>query len=128
MQQIEFLIQNHNINYFWVGGYGEFDRMASRAIRELKKSYPHICLQLVLAYLPQKNKSELTYLYQLYDDLVYPEGLEIIPQRFAIVKRNQYMIANSDIIITYVNNESGGAYQALQHAQKMKKNVINLTQ
>ncbi|MBE6454322.1 MAG: DUF1273 domain-containing protein [Alphaproteobacteria bacterium] len=127
-QQAETLIKTAGVNHFWVGGYGNFDMMAACSIRELKRTYPHIHLYLILAYLPQQSKSELNYLYNLYDDLIYPEGMELFPQRLSILKRNAWMAENCDYAICYVCAAHGGAYQAMYIAKQKQKNVINLIQ
>lgn len=61
----------------------------------------------------------------LYDDSVYPP-LENTPLRFAIVKRNQWMIDNSQLIVAYVKYSWGGATKAVTYAKKKNKQIINL--
>ena len=52
--------------------------------------------------------------------------LEFVPKRFAIVKRNEWMMTNADIVIAYVNRNYGGAYKSLQAAKRKKKKIINI--
>ena len=85
---------------FWVGGYGAFDSYAAICVRRLKKEYPQISLDLILAYLPTGKNS----LADAYDSTIYPEGLELVPQRFAISKRNRWIVDNCDMIIAYVRS------------------------
>ena len=61
----------------------------------------------------------------IYDSIVYPP-LEKVPFRFAISKRNEWMVDNADIIIGYVKNQYGGAYKILEYAKRQRKNIINL--
>ena len=61
----------------------------------------------------------------LYDSTVYPP-LENIPQKFAISKRNEWMINQADLIIAYVSHTYGGAYRSLEYARRKKKSIINL--
>ena len=91
---------------FWVGGYGAFDSYAAGCVRRLKKEYPQISLDLILAYLPIGKHA----LADAYDSTIYPEGLELVPQRFAISKRNRWIVDNCDMIIAYVRSTYGGAY------------------
>ena len=44
----------------------------------------------------------------------------------AILLRNRYMVDRADLVVVYVERTTGGAYQALQYAQKQGKTVINL--
>ena len=36
------------------------------------------------------------------------------------------MIDRADLVVVYVKNESGGAYQALKYAEKNEKRIINI--
>ena len=115
------LIANKNVNVFYVGNNGNFDTMVRHQLEDLSHIYP-VTYSVVLAYLPtEKNK---------YDDLsntIYPEGLETVPKRFAISWRNKWMIQQSDVVVTYVTHNFGGAAQFKEMAQKLRKAVINLS-
>jgi len=104
---------------FLFGGYGNFDILCAKVVKNLKNKYPYIKLTLVIAYLNRK------YNLDFYDETVYPP-IENTPLRFAILKRNQWMVQNSQILIAYVQNDWGGAAKTLQYAKKNKKKIINL--
>lgn len=106
---------------FWCGGYGAFDLCAAGTVHRLKTEVPNLQLVGVLAYLPQHRHPS-----ELYDFTIYPEGLETIPQRFAISKRNQWMVQNCDWIIACVDHRYGGAYTAYRQALKEHKVLVNL--
>ena len=114
------LIENKNITVFYVGNNGNFDTMVRHQLEDLSHIYP-ITYSVVLAYLPtEKNK---------YDDLtntIYPEGLETVPKRFAISWRNKWMIQQSDIVVTYVTHNFGGAAQFKELAENKRKFLVNL--
>ena len=61
----------------------------------------------------------------LYDSTIYPP-IENTPMRYAISKRNEWMILNSDIVVAYVKRSYGGAYKTLQFAYRNQKKIINL--
>ena len=109
---------------FWVGGYGAFDSYAAGCVRRLKKEYPQISLDLILAYLSIGKHA----LADAYDSTIYPEGLELVPQRFAISKRNRWIVDNYDMIIAYVRSTYGGAYTALRSAKRKGIHVVNLAE
>ena len=115
------LIENHNANNFLIGNQGCFDSMALRCLDNLKLDYPHINYSVVLAYLPETKPS-----YSC--DTIYPEGLELVPYRYAIDRRNHWMIDNSDCVITYVCRSFGGAYKFKNIAIKHNKTVIELSE
>lgn len=114
-------IEDYGVKTFWCGGYGEFDSMAARAAHDLKTEYPDIEVILVRAYMP-KNGEKLS---DIYDDSIYPESLETVPYRFAISRRNRWMVKNCDMAITYVNHTYGGAYQVYRTIGEGKK-VYNI--
>ena len=103
---------------FYVGHQGHFDSIVLNCLTQLKKKYPHISFSVVLAYLPtQKN----TYEYS-----IYPEGIELGPPRFAIERRNKWMIEKSSHCICYINNKWGGAYKFSKKAKLKGLEIINL--
>ena len=115
------LIENKNVTVFYVGDNGNFDTMVRHQLEDLSHIYP-ITYSIVLAYLPtEKNK---------YDDLshtLYPEGLETVPKRFAISWRNKWMIQQSEIVVTYVIHNFGGAAQFKEMAVRQNKNVVEVS-
>ena len=54
------------------------------------------------------------------DASIYPEGLEDVPKRFAVSRRNMWMARNCDMAITYIEHDWGGAYQAYRAIGKEK--------
>ena len=114
------LIENKNVNVFYVGNNGNFDTMVRHQLEDLSQTYP-ITYSIVLAYLPtEKNK------YDNLTNTIYPEGLETVPKRFAISWRNKWMIQQSSIVVTYVTHSFGGAAQFKEMAARMGKTVFNI--
>lgn len=111
------------VHSFWCGGYGNFDACCARVVHGLKKEYPEIELIYILPYLSGHHINGI----EMYDGTIYPEGLESVPPRFAIARRNQWMIKNSDVIVAWVDHTWGGAYTACLGAAKQGKKIINLT-
>lgn len=102
---------------FYLGGYGDFDRLSAAAVWRQKDSYPHIESVLVLPYL--NRKVDETH----YDRTTYPP-LEEVPQRLAIVKRNEWMVNESDIVVSGVIHDSGGAARTRGFARRKKKVIL----
>ncbi|MBQ3132677.1 MAG: hypothetical protein IJC17_00165 [Clostridia bacterium] len=86
------------------------------ALKQAKAVYPQIRYAVVLAYLPTETPE--------YEETVYP--LEGVPARFAIDRRNRWMIEQSDIVVTYVNRGFGGAAKFKEIAKKKEKTIIEL--
>ena len=102
---------------FYLGGYGAFDGLAAAAVKKQKKTYPHIELILVLAYLDRDIDTSY------YDDSTYPP-LERVPRRYAILRRNEWMVSASDVVVSGVTHSWGGAARTLEFAQRKKKVVL----
>lgn len=116
------LIEKEGASRFFVGNQGAFDHMATGILRQLKREYSHICFTIVLAYLPTKQKTS----YVADCDTLFPEELETSPPRFAIDKRNHWLINRADTVITYVVRSGGNAARFKKLAEKRGKRVINL--
>lgn len=106
---------------FYVGNQGGFDGMVHTCLKQLQKQYPHIHYAIVLAYLPTEKRAG-----EDYADTLYPEGLELGPPRFAIERRNKWMLEQADCCICYVNRTWGGAYKFTKQAKSRGLTVINL--
>lgn len=102
---------------FLCGGYGRFDYLSATVLRDLKQQHPTIRLILVLPYL---NSTILT---DGYDETIYPP-LESVPKKFAISRRNEWMVLESDIIVAYILRDFGGAAKTLQYARRKKKKIV----
>ena len=116
------LVENYGVNTFYNGGKGQFDLFCANCVKELKKDYPFLKSYLILAYIPGKKNQMDTDFYKKFDDTLYPE-IEKIPPKFAIIKRNEWMVDKSDFLIAYVEHNWGGAYRTLEYAKRKKKNV-----
>jgi len=123
-KEIERHIFEKSADTFYIGGYGGFDNMASGILKEMKEKYPHISISLILAYIPTGPDLKIRTHY----DTLYPEGLEIVPQKYAITHRNRWIVENSDYVIAYVKSSYGGAYTALKYARQKKKCFVNLAE
>ena len=121
-KEIERLICNHGVDTFYVGTQGSFDRMAYAALVELRQRYRYIKVYRVLAYMPKL--SDIAQDRSVLDDTILPEGIENAHPRYAIIKRNNWMIHRSDYMIAYVTHTFGGAYQAVERAKKKGKTII----
>ena len=109
---------------FYLGGYGDFDSLCLRTLRELKTDFPNIELLFITPYL-DKNYSKLELAKYYYDDVIFPP-IENVPRKFAILKRNEWMVDSADLVISYVKYSWGGAVKTVEYAKRKKKQIINL--
>lgn len=101
---------------FYVGYHGAFDRLATTALKAVKRRHSEITLMLLLAYHPAEQPIELP---QGFDGTFYPP-IEKTPRKFAITKANKYMIQNVESIICYVCHV-GNTRQLLNSALHQEK-------
>lgn len=115
---LENLIVNEGASDFYVGNNGEFDRIVRSTLEKLQKIYPHINYTVVLAYMPTGMECEDSH-------TLFPEQVAGALRRFAIDKRNRWMLERASVVVTYVICP-GGASKYMELARKKGKRVINL--
>lgn len=116
------LIRKKEYVEFYVGRNGDFDVLTASAVKRVQKKLGNCNSSLILV-LPYSVKDE-EYYKTYFDEIFYP----IDPQthhKAAIIKRNEWMIEQSDLVIAFVEKQNGGAYQAMRYAEKADKKVIN---
>ena len=104
---------------FYVGNNGNFDYMAQSVLSELESEY-NIKFDIVLSYIDE------VALIGNQAFTVYPEELASTPKRYAISKRNDYLLKKSSILIAYTDNTYSNSYKFTQKALKKGYTVINL--
>ncbi|MGM9935816.1 MAG: SLOG family protein [Candidatus Ornithomonoglobus sp.] len=115
---VEMLI-NQGAEEFLLGGYGAFDLLAAHTVKGLKEKYPHIKSVLAVPYINRDFNTDL------YDGSEYPP-IENVPKRFAILKRNEWMVNRADAVVAYIAHGWGGAAKSLEYAASKNKYIINL--
>ena len=117
-EAIERLITEDRVAYFYVGGYGGFDRIATTAVKKAKQSHPEILLMLVLPYHPEERHVSVL---EGFDGTYYPEGLESVPRRFAIIRANRILIDESDWLVCYVRHGASNSRKLLEYAERRRR-------
>lgn len=113
-REIERHITELGVTEFIVGHYGNFDRMAARALVEAKQAHPEISLWLLLPYHPAEQKVEVP---EGFNGSFYPEGMEKVPRRLAILKANHYVVDYVDYLIAYVNHCASNTQKMIKYAR-----------
>lgn len=113
----------------YLGGRGDFDEICASACRKLKRKHPFIELVYVTPYLNLSEQAKIKEMMRwgLYNSSIYPLNGKT-PPRFAILKRNEWMMINADIVIAYVKRNYGGAHTALSVAKRKGKRIINIAE
>ena len=122
--EINRLIVEESVRYFYVGGYGGFDRIAAIAVKHAKQKYPDITLMLVLPYHPADRPIDTP---NGFDGTYYPDGLESTPRRYAIVRTNKIMVDTCDWLVCYVCHGASNSRNLLEYAERrVNKGLIKI--
>lgn len=106
------------VKEFIIGQYGAFDIMARKAVCEIKSIYGGITSTVLLPYYDYDSSMLLP---EGVDGSFYPEGLERVPKRYAIVRANQYALHHSGYAIFYAIHPGGNATKLFEEAKRMEK-------
>ena len=125
---IRSLLSEQEYVEFLVGRNGEFDQLASSAIRRAKRAFrddnsAHV---LVLPYSVAEYRNNEDSFRDYYDEIEICQNSAEAHYKSAIQIRNRQMIDRSDLIVCCIEHNSGGAYQTIQYARNQKKEIINL--
>lgn len=121
------LVERHvlecGVTEFIVGHYGNFDRLAAKAVMEVRKQYPQIALLLLIPYHPAERPMKTL---EGYNGTFYPPDQERVPRKLAIVRANRYMIDHVDYLIAYAWHPGSNARALLEYAQKREEKKLIL--
>ncbi|MBQ6481677.1 MAG: hypothetical protein IJI45_11210 [Anaerolineaceae bacterium] len=122
------LIREHEYVEFLVGRDGDFDQIVSSEVRRAKEEVfsANSSLVWVLPYEKAEYKQNQVSFDAYYDEVeVCPESESEYPKA-AIQIRNRSMVDRSDLVVFFVSRHSGGAYQTMQYALRVGKQIQNL--
>lgn len=120
IEAVTVLLEEYGVTDFYVGNQGRFDSLVLSVLKELLINYSQIRYTVVLAYLTDSNGVIAEA------NTLYPEGLESVPKRFCISRRNDWLIEHSRYVICYVVRITGEAARFMERAQHKKRTVINI--
>lgn len=121
---IKELIKTKPYVAFLIGRNGEFDEYAASLIKRARKEVEreNSDLTLVLPY----SVTDLQYYEKYYDHIVIPENANGTHPKAAITLKNRWMVEQSNLVIVWVERDTGGAYTAMKYAEKSGKKTVNL--
>jgi len=123
LRTVEEHISRYGVTECIVGHYGNFDRLAARAVMEVKVRYPEVVLTMLLPYHPSEQKVKLPV---GFDGSWYPPEMETVPRRVAIVRANRCAIDRSTHLIAYVRHPASHAWELVQYGQQRLPNCLTL--
>ena len=134
---IEDLIVNKGVSRFMFGSKSQFNDLCYDIVSELKNKYAHIVIIYVRSMYENLTPYYEEYLYEIYDETIYPDCVKN-SNRLSYIKRNEYMINNSDFCVFYYEenykprnykgvSRNSGTKIALDYAKQKKKSIIVLS-
>ena len=110
---------------FYLGGYGSFSSFGYSCAINYRKKYAETRIFFVTPYLGRWLDESRAYLTAKYDDILFPP-IENVPPRFAILRRNEWIIDQVDFVVFYVNRNYGGAYRAMRYCMRKQREYKNI--
>lgn len=113
---------------FLVGRDGDFDIWTASVIKRLQRTVrnDNSSLTWVMPYVEAEYKNNEDSMEEYYDHIEVCDAASLAHFKRAYTVRNMEMVDRSNLVIVYVNRNSGGAFQAFDYAKKVGKEVINL--
>lgn len=122
-------LYNQGYRYFLNGMACGFDLLAAEEVVKLKKLHTDIKLVAVIPFEAQDYK------YPAAERTLYKEILGIVAEKIIVSesyrpdcyhKRNDYLVANSSVLISFYNGNGKGTAYTVKQALKNGLRVINL--
>lgn len=114
------LIEEEDVDTFYVGSKGAYERDAYNTVLLIKQENPSIKIVFVASSMKEVNDGE-----RYFDCFIYPDRAAIGYKRWCIVYRNNWIIENTDFIIAY-NRFEGRAFEVCKRARNKGVQIIEL--
>ena len=127
-EQIRKLINEKEYVDFVVGRNGEFDQCVSSTVLRVRKNVrdDNSALVLVLPYVTAEYLNNEEYFHDYYTDIEISYSASMAHPKSAIQIRNREMVDRASLIICYIEENTGGAWQSVKYAIEQEKRIINL--
>ncbi len=107
---------------FFVGNSGTFDLLVQSVLAELKNENKIKKYRIVLSYIDERALGENQ------EETVFLEGQESVLPKFAISKRNEWMIKNSNVAVVYLVDATSNSAKWVERARRKSLKIINLAE
>ena len=114
---------------FLCGGARGFDTIAAETVLRFRLMHPDVQLIIAVPCASQADKWPAAEKRRYSSVLADADEVITLSENYysgCMQTRNRYMVDRADLLICYVEKESGGAYQTMQYAIKAGKKVINI--
>lgn len=127
---IERCIEKRGINTFITGMALGVDMWSAQIVLQLKKKYPHIKLVCAIPCFQQWKKWSQED-REIWHDIVnradHVHHVSIEPYtKWCMQKRNEWMVDNSNLVISVWDGSEGGTYNCVKYALKRQRTTLQL--
>ena len=125
----ELILQKEYVE-FLVGRGGDFDQIVSSAVKRFQRRIraDNSSLVWILPYPTTELRNYEESFSAYYDEIEICDAAENNHPKRAYQIRNRQMVDRSDLVVFYVEHNSGGAYQTMRYAQERGKQIVNLAE
>ena len=126
-ENIERQITENGVTHFISGMAMGVDIFAAEAVLKLKQKYPQIKLECAIPCETQANKWSEGWRNRYFDIIRRSDVAKMLQTHYTpdcMMKRNKYMVDNSDVVIAIWNGEKSGTGNTVNYAMKSGKKVI----
>ena len=113
------IVRDYEDVEFLVGNNGNFDFISQKALREISEGNESFQYYIVLSRIDERA------LVGDNSSTIFPEGQELVPKRFAISRRNDWLLKRADMALCYVRYVASNSYKLLKKAERRGVSVIN---
>ena len=118
------------VTNFITGGALGFDTLAAETVLKLRDTrFPNITLSLALPCIEQTKGWNL-HQKERYDEILKKaNNIHYISKEYTpdcMMKRNMYMVDNSNYCIFYLLNTRSGTYKTVSYAMEQNLEIINI--
>ena len=127
-EEIYRLMKEKRYVVFLTGRNGEFDLLVSSVITRLREQFrnDNSSLVLLLPYRSADYEKNREFYLNYYTEVEFCEAASAAYPKAAIMIRNREMADRADLVLCYVEKETGGAWKAVRYAKELGKEIINL--
>ena len=121
------LLESKEYVEFLVGRNGEFDQLVSSTVRRVKRNYrdDNSALMLVLPYLTAEYENNHQSFHEYYDEIEICQDAAGGHYKAAIQARNREMVDRSDLVVCYIEHNSGVPFRPCSmQKRKTKRSLI----
>lgn len=116
------LIYTEDVYTFYIGTNGNFEKFALAVLLDIKHNY-YRDIKLVLVAVSPRELSQNAW---AVDEAILPEEVKNAAKNSKLTKRNEFMLQNSDFVISYVDEDEGNAYNCIELAKSLNKEIIDM--